>query len=137
MTYFLLWIALSIAVGIFAAQRGRGSGNWFLISALLSPVVGFIFLIALPNLQPTPEQIANNNRIKCPSCAELVMPEASVCKHCGATLTPDPSYTQRIINERSKLAEKLEAKNTIKVFIAIAAMLFFVYIWVERHGGGW
>lgn len=137
MTYFLLWITLSVGVGMLATQRGRGSGNWFLISALLSPVVGFLFLIASPNLQRTPDQIADADRIKCPTCAELVMPEASICKHCGATLTPDPNHSQRIAIERSKKAENLEANNAIKVFIAIVAILFFVYILVERHGGGW
>ena len=137
MTYFLLWIALSVAVGMFAGQRGRGTGNWFLVSTLLSPVLGFIFLIASPNLRQTPEQADAAKRIKCPTCAELVMPEASVCKHCGAALTPDLSYATRTAAQHKEQAAQAEARTTLKVVAAIVAVGFFIYIWVERHGGGW
>jgi hypothetical protein len=83
----VLWIALAIAVAIWAAHRGRGAVSWLLISLLLSPLIGFAFVAALPDRsvdgRPTPL-----THVKCPTCAELVRKEARQCKHCGQRLTP-------------------------------------------------
>ena len=44
MEIFILWFALSIAVGIFASNyRSRSGIGWFLLSLLISPLLGFIF----------------------------------------------------------------------------------------------
>lgn len=41
---FILWIALSIAVGLFASNyRNRSGLGWFALSLLISPLLGFVF----------------------------------------------------------------------------------------------
>lgn len=137
MVYFALWFAFSIAVGMVATQRGRGSGNWFLVSVILSPLLGFIFLIASPNLSKTTSTPDTADLVKCPACAELVRPEASVCKHCGGALTPDLNHTKNRADDRAYAASQATRSNQIKIGTALAAFAFFIYIWVERHGGGW
>lgn len=137
MVYFLLWFALSIAVGMFATQRGRGSGNWFLVSIIVSPLIGFVFLLVLQNLKKINVTSDDVDRVKCPSCAELVLPEASVCKHCGGVLVPDMEYSKNRADDRAYAANQAEKSNQIKIGTALAAFAFFIYIWVERHGGGW
>lgn len=83
------WFLLAVVIGIGADGRGRSGFGWFLLSLLLSPLVGFVLLVLLPPLNkqqstaPSPQ-----THVKCPDCAELVLAEARVCKHCGARLIP-------------------------------------------------
>lgn len=41
---FILWVALSIAVGLFASNyRNRSGFGWFVLSLRISPLLGFVF----------------------------------------------------------------------------------------------
>lgn len=44
--FLALWVLLSVAVGFWARSRGRGGLTWFLISALVSPIIGTMLLLA-------------------------------------------------------------------------------------------
>lgn len=46
----LTWLVLSVLVGIFASKRGRSGSGWFLIAAVLSPLIGFIALLILKDI---------------------------------------------------------------------------------------
>lgn len=83
MEIVIIWFVLSILVGLYAGSRGRGSGNWFVVSLLLSPLIGLIFVAALPNLKDQPNEKTHR---KCPECAEQILIEAKTCKHCGHRL---------------------------------------------------
>lgn len=48
--FLALWILLSVAVGFWARRIGRGGITWFLISALVSPIIGTILLLATQGL---------------------------------------------------------------------------------------
>jgi len=84
----VLWLGLSIGVGIIASARGRSGFGYFILSVLLSPLIGVLFAALLPP-KPSSEQTAEAQRprMRCASCAELVLVEAVKCKHCGADLT--------------------------------------------------
>jgi len=41
----VLWIICSIGVGYFASKKGKNPGKWFIISLLISPILGAIFLL--------------------------------------------------------------------------------------------
>lgn len=119
MTYLFFWVAFSIAVGLFASTRGRGSGNWFVVSLLISPLLGFIFCALSSDLTKEAEkkalldaQPSLKTHVKCPKCAEFVRPEASVCIHCGGELTPDTGFANRAAL-KAKQAEEETRKNTI------------------------
>lgn len=44
MEIFLFWVLLSVAAGFYAANyRGRNGFGWFLLSLLISPLLGFVF----------------------------------------------------------------------------------------------
>lgn len=81
------WVVFSLAVGLLAGKRGRGSGTWFLFSLLVSPLIGLIILLCTADLKNAESQ---RTHCKCPACAELVLREATKCKHCGSPLTPQP-----------------------------------------------
>lgn len=48
--YFLAWVVLCIFVGIIARSRGRDVVVWFLISAVISPLFGYILVMSITNL---------------------------------------------------------------------------------------
>lgn len=69
---FLFWLLGCFAIAAWAKSYNRGTGNWFLVSLVFSPLIAAIFLLA-----------SGSNAKKCPKCAESVRPEAMKCKHCG------------------------------------------------------
>ena len=48
MDIVIFWIILSIIAGVFAGTKGRSGFGWFLISCLLSPVIGLLLIAILP-----------------------------------------------------------------------------------------
>lgn len=45
--FLTLWIGLAGAVAWFAESRGRDRWNWFGVSLVFSPVVGFVALVLM------------------------------------------------------------------------------------------
>jgi hypothetical protein len=128
MTIFALWIALSIAVGVWANSRGRSGVGWFFLAALISPLLGAIFLAASQNLAaaqasavPRPE-----THTRCPRCAEAVLRAATVCKHCGGELVPDPGYTAPPLAPFRTAAQR-ERDSLMAVAVAVAGTVFIVF----------
>jgi hypothetical protein len=91
MEVFFGWIALSIAVGVWASKKGRSGFGWFVFSTLLSPLIGAVFVaIASDNSQEAQEKaVSHITHVRCPDCRELVRKDARKCKHCGTKLIPD------------------------------------------------
>ena len=100
----LVWGLISLVVGYLAGQRGRGVFEFFLLSLLISPLLAFLIMIALP--------IKNQNdmqKVQCPHCHGLVDNGVKCCMHCRRDIewpvikedlpapevevqTPDPSH---------------------------------------------
>jgi phosphotransferase system glucose/maltose/N-acetylglucosamine-specific IIC component len=126
-----LWLVLAVAIGIGASNRGRSGFAWFLLSALLSPLAGLVLLIASKDLSATKTIAASMpapaTHVKCPACAEFVLPDAKVCKHCGRELAPDPQFAARQVAAKQH-AEREESKNVLIGVGVIAGLIAAFYI---------
>jgi hypothetical protein len=75
----LFWLILAGVVGWLATTRGKGFWTYFLLSVLLSPLIGLIILLVTGG--------DGQQRAACWQCKEKVVVGASKCPHCGAGLT--------------------------------------------------
>jgi hypothetical protein len=94
MEILLGWFVFAVLVGVAAGSRGRSGFGWFILSCLISPLIGILILLAMPVLgRPSPvlagaEAASPSTHVRCPDCRELVRKDARKCKHCGIVLTP-------------------------------------------------
>ena len=85
MEILCLWLLFALFSAWIAGKKGRSSFAWFLIGFLFGPFGLLVaFAPSIHNQQPTPK-----THLKCPECAEFVLKEAKVCKHCGCRLVPE------------------------------------------------
>jgi len=77
--FFLIitWVIISLVVGYLAGQRGRDPFEFFLLSLVISPLIAFLILIALPIKNPDEQQ-----KVKCPHCHGLIDEGVKCCMHC-------------------------------------------------------
>jgi len=75
----IYWAIAAGVVGFIASQRSHGFVGYFLLSLLLSPLIGLVVLL----LQKRGDEPA---RAPCWQCKEGVVVGASKCPHCGAEL---------------------------------------------------
>ena len=84
----VFWLLFALVVAIIASNRGRSGFLWFLLSVVISPLLALILVLVLPNHAYGVQVPSQDTHKKCPDCAELVLQEAKVCKHCGAKFYP-------------------------------------------------
>lgn len=122
MSTAIFWVLFAIAVGVFASNRGRSGFGWFFLSVLISPLLGFIFCAVSQNLNELATGPSEKTHKKCPMCAELVLHEALICKHCGKDLPPDDEARLRqITSQKEKEAD--DTRNLIMKFIYAAGLM--------------
>ena len=88
MEVVVIWLGLSVLAGVIAARKGRSGIGFFLLAALLSPLIGIIAALIANSDAAVMERrrLESGQERKCPHCAELVRIDARVCKHCGRDL---------------------------------------------------
>jgi hypothetical protein len=89
MWYFVIGIIGAIICGAAAAARGRFWLGWFIYGLFLWPIA-LINLFVLPRNEKALEErkVSTGELVKCPHCAELIRPEAKVCRFCHRDVTP-------------------------------------------------
>ncbi len=84
------WFVFSFVAAAIASSKNRGAGRYFLISLILSPLVGIILAAAMPAVPRSEPQ--DKKHSPCPFCLEPIISGARKCKHCGSMLDEsDPS----------------------------------------------
>lgn len=83
MEFIIFWIICGVVAAAIAANKGGNGGLGFLVGALLGPLGIIIALFMGSEAGKVERQVADGHMKKCPRCAEAVLPDAKVCKHCG------------------------------------------------------
>jgi len=84
----VVWLVLALVAGVIASNKGRSFFGFFLLAVLLSPLIGIICALVAKSKTDLEASnvrsgIGSRTHRKCPHCAEVVLREAKVCKHCG------------------------------------------------------
>lgn len=61
MLFFIAWVALSMVVGLIGSDKSIGFWGAFLISIILSPLIGLIVVVLSNSKQDVPPTVINNN----------------------------------------------------------------------------
>ena len=80
---FTLVGVLGLITAAVASRRGRSPLWWGLFGALLFVVALPVLLLSKPNEEAL---VRRGTARKCPHCAEVVRPDARVCRFCGRDL---------------------------------------------------
>jgi hypothetical protein len=100
MEFLIGWIVLCLLPAFIARSRGRSFIGVFVLSVILSPLIGLIVALVMRRGDQVAQETVvrggtSSEYRKCPMCAEAVRKEAVKCKHCGAILTQEPVATTR------------------------------------------
>lgn len=121
MEFILVWLILSVFVGVLASSYGRSGVGWFALSAALSPLLAGVGLLA------SGRKKADTGPTKgCPECAETVAAAARACKHCGHRFAPAETAQEIALRERNE-STRLRNRRLLG-FAIIAALVYIGYI---------
>ena len=94
------WIVLAAIVGALAAGKGGSGWGLFFASLLLSPLIGFLIVLAMKDrkaeaaadkraamIVAATRPAVDGATKACPRCAETIRAAAVGCRFCGAELT--------------------------------------------------
>ena len=83
--FLLVLFLITGGIGaLIAGSKGRSQWGWFLLCFFFS-FLAIIILLCLPSIKREDFDITK----KCPKCAERVLEEAVVCKHCSFEFEED------------------------------------------------
>ena len=83
MGFVIFWILCGVVGAMIASSKGGNGLIGFLLGLFLGPIGVIIsFFVGSPAGQVA-KSVASGLMKKCPRCAEAVLPDAQVCKHCG------------------------------------------------------
>ena len=78
--FIFLWGIMGAVVAAIANSKNRNPLLWFAYGFLIWPIALVHILVS--------KSTAEGTRQACPSCAELILPQAKICPHCRSEVAP-------------------------------------------------
>lgn len=114
-----LWLLCGILAAVVGGAKGRSGCGWFIVGVLAGPL-GLLAVVGMP-VVPRAESVDASAFRKCPDCAETIMREARLCKHCGHRLT-DVEIREAEAREAAA-AERRSRQTVIKMGLLLALIV--------------
>jgi hypothetical protein len=111
--WIVFWCGVNAIVGYFIGKRKYVIWASIIVSILFGPIGWLIAALNSGKLR------------KCPFCAELVKPEAVVCKHCGHKLPPSQPSLKTTTKKRRAIG--------LGIVVTLAAGLILLLVFVPSR----
>lgn len=90
-----LWLGCAIGATIVAISKGRSGCGWLILSIIFGPIALLGIATASKDQDAAKKRevkagFQDGKLRKCPYCVEVILGEASRCKHCGKDVDPIP-----------------------------------------------
>jgi hypothetical protein len=86
MEFLILVVLIGLIPAMIARSKGRQFVVWWLYGSLLFIVALPHALLLKPEIKQLEQQQAAQGMKKCPFCAEMIKPDARVCRYCSRDL---------------------------------------------------
>ncbi|MCM3443105.1 helix-hairpin-helix domain-containing protein [Metabacillus halosaccharovorans] len=106
---FIVWIGFAIGCYFVAKKKNRRGWLWLILGIFFSYIAFAILLfkssVKSPHAAQTVQVNTSVNHKKCPYCAETVLSEAKICKHCGRDLQEQKAQEAARKHERKPVTD--------------------------------